>query len=234
MQPEKLREFLDGEADDGLAARFLSVWPDPPPRVSLWERRGGDDTWAAGAIERIWAAVGTPERPLVLNLDPHAFDPIDARLVELARREEGFMAGFAGKGRGTIARLAGILTLLEWATTPSSPLPTTVSTTALAGATRLWEEFFQPHARAIFRVGGRGQRELRLRKVALYLRDNKLHTFRRDTIRVKALGRTLDAPDVDPILRHLEQRGLIRSVQRTTGGPGRPPAEWEVNPRIYK
>jgi hypothetical protein len=234
MQPEKLREFLDSEADDGLAARFLSAWPDPPHRIPLPERRRGDDEWADTAIERIWEIAGTPNKPLVLSLDPRAFDPIDARLVGMTRKEEGFMAGFTGKGRGTIARLAGALTLLEWAATASTAPPTTVSDSALAGAIRLWEEFFQPHARAIFRVGRRSTRELRLRKVAVYLRDKQLRTFRRETIRVRALGRTLDAPDVDPILRDLEQRGLIRPLRRVNSGPGRPPAEWEVNPRIFE
>jgi hypothetical protein len=233
IQPERLREFLDSKADDGLAARFLSAWPDPPARVPLWERQGGDDTWAAGAMERIWDKAGTPGNPLALSLDPRAFDPIDERLVERTRREEGFMAGFVGKGRGTIARLAGILTLLEWAATSSPTPPMSVSETALRGATRLWEEFFEPHARAIFRLGGRSDRESRLRKVALYLRDNKLCVFRRETIRVDALKRTMDAPDVDPILRDLEQRGLIRRALRAANGPGRPTAEWEANPRIF-
>jgi hypothetical protein len=31
MQPEKLREFFDDEADDGLAARFLYTGPTHHP-----------------------------------------------------------------------------------------------------------------------------------------------------------------------------------------------------------
>ena len=234
IQPEKLREMLDSEVDDGLAARFLGVWPDPPGRVPLYERKAADDTWAARAIARIWEAAGTPGNPLVLALDPHAFDPTDAQLVEQARREEGFTAGYVGKGRGTIARLAGILTLLEWAANPSVLPPTTIDDTALTGAKRLWETFFLQHARAIFRVGGRSPQEARLRKVALFLRNKQLRKFRRETIRLQALGRTLNAPDVDPILLELEQRGLIRRSLLTTREPGRPPEEWEVNPRILE
>jgi hypothetical protein len=141
MQPEKLREFFDDEADDGLGARFLYTWPDPPTRVRLWERRGADDAWAA------------------------------------------------------------LLTLLEWSASADPTPPATISTSALAGATRLWEEFFLPHARAVFRVGGRSPRELRLRKAALYLRSNRLSAVRRQTIRVDAFGRTLDAREADGILR---------------------------------
>ena len=195
MQPEKLREFFDDEADDGLAARFLYAWPDPPTRLPLWERRSADDEWASTAIERIWQAAGTPAKPLVLAIDPRAFDPIYRRLVDLARREEGFIAGFVGKGRGTIARLAALLTLLEWSASADPTPPATVSASALAGATRLWEEFFLPHARAVFRVGGRSPQELRLRKAALYLRDNRLTAVRRQTIRVDALG-ALSTPEM--------------------------------------
>jgi hypothetical protein len=233
MQPEKLREFFDDQADDGLGARFLYTWPDPPNRVPLWERRGADDAWASAAIERIWQAMGTPAKPFVLAIDPRTFDPVDERLVNLARREEGFVAGFVGKGRGTIARLAALLTLLEWSASADPTPPTTVSTSALAGATSLWEEFFLPHARAVFCVGGRSPQELRLRKAALYLRSNHLSTVRRQTIRVDAFGRTLDARDADGILRELEHRGIVRPVHRAATGPGRPPAEWEVNPRIF-
>jgi hypothetical protein len=233
MQPEKLREFFDDEADDGLGARFLYTWPDSPTRVPLWERHGADDEWASAAIERIWQAAGTLSNPLVLAIDPRTFDPVDERLVNLARQEEGFIAGFVGKGRGTIARLAALLTLLEWSTSDDPTPPTTVSESALAGATRLWEEFFLPHARAVFRVGGRSPQELRLRKAALYLRSNRLSAVRRQTIRVDAFGRTLDARDADGILRELEHRGIVRPVHRAATGPGRPPAEWEVNPRIF-
>jgi uncharacterized protein DUF3987 len=169
----------------------------------------------------------------VLAIDPRAFDPVDERLVILARREEGFIAGFVGKGRGTIARLAALLTLLGWSASDDPTPPTTVSESALAGATRLWEEFFLPHARAVFRVGGRSPQELRLRKAALYLRDNRLTTVRRQTIRVDAFGRTLDAQEADGILRELERRGIVRPALRAANGPGRPPAEWEVNPRIF-
>ena len=34
MQPDRLREALAG-ADDGLAARFVYIWPDPPPISKL-------------------------------------------------------------------------------------------------------------------------------------------------------------------------------------------------------
>jgi hypothetical protein len=233
MQPEKLREFFDDQADDGLAARFLYAWPDPPTQLPLWERRSADDEWASTAIERIWQSAGTPEKPLVLVIDPRAFDPIYRRLVDLARREEGFIAGFIGKGRGTVARLAVLITLLEWSASADPTPPTTVSRSALAGATRLWEEFFLPHARAVFRVGGRSPQELRLRKAALYLRNNRLSAVRRQTIRVQAFGRTLDARDADGILRELEHRGIVRPALRAATGPGRPPAEWEVNSRIF-
>jgi hypothetical protein len=234
IQPEKLRGILEGEDDDGLVARFLFVWPDAPRHIPLFERLGGNDAWAAAAMHRIWLVAGSPTTPLTLDLDPHAFNETDRRLVEMARREEGFRAGFVGKGRGTITRLAGILTLLEWATSSDATPPTVVSRTALDGAIKLWEQYFLPHAAAVFRVGGRGRQELRLRKVALYLRNNRLYRFRRETIRVHALGRTLDAPDIDPILRDLEGRGLIRPVPRATSGPGRPPLEWEANPQLFE
>ena len=233
MQPEKLREFFDDEADDGLAARFLYTWPDPPTRVPLWARRGADDAWASAAIERIWQAAGTPDNPLVLAIDPRAFDPVDERLVNLARREEGFIAGFVGKGRGTIARLAALLTLLEWSASADPTPPTTVSKSALTGATRLWEEFFLPHARAVFRVGGRSpQRTTAAQSRPLPARQAAYHG-RRETIRVNAFGRTSRRAAMPTRSCASWSTAACPPAHRTTAGPGRPPAEWEVNPRIF-
>ena len=70
--------------------------------------------------------------------------------MNLARREEGFIAGFVGKGRGTIARLAALLTLLEWSASADPTPPTTISKSALTGATRLWEEFFSSPCSSCF------------------------------------------------------------------------------------
>src|SRR3982074_3002376 len=78
-------------------------------------------------------AVGTPEKPLVLALEDQAvtvFDTCLERLHGEALQAEGLLAGWLGKGRGTVARLAAVLALLDWtAHRPNTALPPTRNTT---------------------------------------------------------------------------------------------------------
>ncbi len=66
------------------------------------------------------------------------------------------MAGWLGKGRGTVARLAAVLALLDWtANRPSNaPPPTTITTQHLCAAWDLWERYYRPHAQAVFDRAG--------------------------------------------------------------------------------
>ena len=70
------------------------------------------------------------------------------------------MAGWLGKGRGTVARLAAVLALLDWtANRPSNALPPTVITTQhLCAAWDLWERYYRPHAQAVFDRAGPADR----------------------------------------------------------------------------
>ena len=62
LQPDRLPKALEA-ADDGLAARFLYSWPDPPPYCPLRERReiaGGRIRQHAVAHRRSCASGGRP------------------------------------------------------------------------------------------------------------------------------------------------------------------------------
>ncbi len=233
IQPEKLQELLAKDPDDGLAARFLYAWPDPPTRIPLYQRSAPDDGAMSTAMLRLWQIAASPASPLRLAIDPHDYDPLHAQLHSLQARQTDYLAGFVGKGNGTVIRLAGILTLLEWATGPSGMTPPrTVSNAALSGAFRLWHDYFLHHARACLRPGQRSGYEQKLRRVLQYLREHRITHVGRSDVREKALGRTLPANEVKPILTELVRRGWLRQVPRAVNGPGRPSDNWEVNPRL--
>lgn len=234
IQPEKLQEFLAKDPDDGLAARFLYAWPDPAPRIPLYQRAVPDDGAMSTAMLRLWQIATSPTSPLRISIDPRDFDPHHQRLHALQARQTDYLAGFVGKGNGTIIRLAGILTLLEWATGPSEmPPPSAASKAALTGAVELWNDYFFPHARACLRPGQKPGFEQKLRRVLQYLREHRITRVGRSDIREKALGRTLTASEVTPILRELVRRGWLRQLPRAVSGPGRPSDSWEVNPQLH-
>src|SRR5260370_249872 len=148
LDPERLDAALEGTGD-GLAARFLYVWPGPAPYRSLRTLKPTREDEMVNALQRISRAVGTPEKPLVLAFEDRAVTVFDACLERLhgeTLRAEGLLAGWLGKGRGTQPRLAARLALLDWtANRPSNgPPPGIITEVHLHAAWGLWERYHRP------------------------------------------------------------------------------------------
>ena len=165
LDPERLDAALEGTGD-GLAARFLYVWPGPAPYRSLRTVKPVREDEMVSALQRIARAVGTPEKPLVLAFEDQAvtiFDGCLERLHGETLQAEGLLAGWLGKGRGTVARLAAVLALLDWtANRPANaPPPAIITAQHLHAAWELWERYYRPHAQRGVRprraVGSRPQ-----------------------------------------------------------------------------
>jgi hypothetical protein len=142
MVPDRLREAL-AEADDGLAARFFYVWPEPRPIAPL--KKCGD-TEAAQRREKLAMTArklqgsdnnGLPA-PRALRLDVNAVDLFDEQrqeVMRLARAASGLAAGWHGKNPGRILRLALVYELLDWAARGDEPRePTSVAADAVVRA----------------------------------------------------------------------------------------------------
>ena len=121
------------------------------------------------ALQRIARAVGTPEKPLVLAFEDQAVTVFDGCLERLhgeTLRAEGLLAGWLGKGRGTVARLAAVLALLDWtANRPANaPPPAVITAQHLHAAWELWERYYRPHASAVFDRAGPSDRDRKARQ----------------------------------------------------------------------
>ena len=233
IQPDRIAEALSG-GDDGMAARFLYAWPDAPSYRGLGDHCRADDERALARLQAI-AGLGDGTSPLHLSLDHEALGVFDAFLRDLHDRlpeAEGLEAGWLGKGRGTIVRLAAILTLLGWSEQgPGMPIPA-IGGVALSDAIDLWHGYFWPHARTVFTRAGRTQRDREARKVVRWLRQNRLPAVTRQDIRRDALGQTVDAAEADRIALRLEDFGVLRLDEVQREGRGRPVKRWLVNPRL--
>jgi hypothetical protein len=247
LDPERLDAALEG-AGDGLAARFLYVWPGPAPYRSLRALKPTREDEAVNALQRIARAVGIPEKPLVLAFEDRAVTAFDASLERLhpeVLRAEGFLAGWLGKGRGTVARLAAVLALLDWtANRPSNALPPTVITTQhLCAAWDLWERYYRPHAQAVFdRAGpadrarqGHHQARQHARRVVGWIRARGATEISREEVRREALSQRVNAAGADEVILALEQAGVLREVEEEDDdypSRGRPARRWQVNPSL--
>ena len=224
------------DADDGLAARFLFAWPKPSPWRRLAEAKPAREDEAVTMLHRLAVAVGTPEKPLVLALEEEAVKAFDRFLVGLydeVRRAEGLQAGWLGRGRGTIPRLAAALALLAWAERAGARPPRAIGRDQLQAATRLWRDYFWPHARAVFDRGAPTTQDRQTRRVIHWLQARKASEVSREDIRRSALCQSVTAAAADQVIYRLEAAGILRGLRdEPFSHNGRPARRWQVNPAL--
>ena len=225
---------------DGLAARFLYVWPGPAPYRSLRTVKPVREDEMVSALQRIARAVGTPEKPLVLAFEDQAVTVFDGCLERLhgeTLQAEGLLAGWLGKGRGTVARLAAVLALLDWtANRPATaPPPAVITAQHLHAAWELWERYYRPHAQRGVRprraVGSRPQGAAGDRLDPRARRDGDL--ARGCAARRAAAEGERRRRGRGDRRRWRRPASCARSTtRRTIAGRGRPARRWQVNPAL--
>ena len=222
--------------DDGLAARLLYGWPDPPSFRPIAERRAARDEQTLDLLRSIGKVARSPANPLVLALDDPAAKAFNAFLAELhglLQRAEGLEADWMGKGSGTVARLAGVLALLAWAGSGVGGAPGKVGLESMEAAVRLWSDYLRPHACLVFDRMGPTDTERHARRVVRWLKAHRPAEVSREDVRRRALRRTLDADRTERVLDRLCAAGALRSKLLVFSvGAGRPARRWEVNPAL--
>jgi len=239
LHPETLAETLAGTSE-GLAARFLFAWPAAPAHRSVCDPRQPREDEAVTLLHRIAGIVGFPDKPLTLAFDEAAlrgFDGFLARLGDEVRGAEGLEAAWLGKGRGTVARLAGILALLDWSrsSATTAPVPRAVRLPHLQAAERLWHDYFRPHGRAVLQRALPSDFDRQARRVALWLKAGAgaRPQVTRQEVRVQALGKTVSAARADLVLGRLWSAGLVRPASHDPlPQGGRPAHRWDINPAL--
>lgn len=237
-QPDRVTGIL-GEADDGLAARFLWCWPDVNPGFRLGRERDDDDG-ACEALSRLarlpmdaWPD-GNP-RPRRVRLTAEAEGAIEAFGAEMAREAHaahGLMASHAGKARGHALRLALVLEYLWWAWR-GGPEPHAVSLEAVRAAAGLVAGYFHPHAARVFGDAGTPARERAAAAVARHIRAHGLQRFNARELRRTIGGPVRQGEAMKAALEELAEAGLIRPApERQGGGPGRKASGYIVHPTL--
>ena len=222
--------------EDGLAARLLYGWPDPPAFRPIAARRAARDDQALDLLRSIGKVARSPANPLVLALDDPAAKAFNAFLAELhglLQRAEGLEADWMGKGSGTVARLAGVLALLAWAGSGVGGAPGKIGLESMEAAVRLWSDYLRPHACLVFDRVGPTDTERHARRVVRWLKAHRPAEVSREDVRRRALRRSLDADRTERVLDRLCAAGALRSKLLVFSvGAGRPARRWEVNPAL--
>jgi hypothetical protein len=240
MVLDRLREVL-AEADDGLTARFLYVWPEPVPIRPLAVehdaevgRRREMLTTAARRLRAL--GMGTGDRgepaPRILRLESDAlrlFGELRCDWMRRARSASGLAAGWPGKNPGRALRLALVFELLSWAA-EGGPEPLGVSADAVARAGG-----YLDYAEGMLErvLGGLAiepaERDATL--IARYLLANRPSRMNeRDLYQTAGFAWTRKAKRREAAIGVLEREGFLRRSNAI--GAGRPRGDWDVSPRL--
>ncbi|WP_178130453.1 DUF3987 domain-containing protein [Reyranella sp. CPCC 100927] len=222
--------------DGGVLARFLFVRPATGTRPRPLSDEDETVTRQAVAALRRLRDQRWQIRDLPLAHDAlAAFEGFrrahHAPMLDLA----GKAAAWWGKGPSQVLRLAGVLTLLDWAAGPRDVAePTQVPAWAIDAAARLWRDYLWPHAQATFRIAGTGsERESRQRQVLRWLAVHRLSEVSRENIRREALSQALDAAQTQRLIEDLVDSGWLQPMAPAEGGRGRRRRCWQVHPTLW-
>lgn len=238
IQPDRVASLLLAGDDDGLAARFLYVWPAPrkPIRPSTPPPVGR----LTAALRRLETLEWLPPDPVTLPFTPAAAAALQEWREEAARLEAdaaGLFLSWAGKLPGFALRLAVVFAHLEWlAASDGTAPPGEVDANAVARACGFLADYAVPMARRVFGEAAlpAGERDGR-RLARWYLRQHP----RPNTLNAKALRRMAGGPNIpdaermDAALAELEAAGWCKQApERSGGGPGRTRKDWRMNPAL--
>ena len=237
IQPDRLAEVFQG-SDDGMAARFLYTWPAVPEYTSLMDRRIARDDEALAMLQSIATVANNADQPLTLSFDERAlflFDGFLKVLHKQAAEAEGnaLEAGWLGKGRGTVARLAGVLTLLRWSENAAQEAPRSIDGDTVIAAAGVWGDYFRPHAFTVFNQAGKTDKDKNARRVARWLQVARTSQVSRQDVRRDGLAQSVDTAETDRAIERLVQAGILKLVPREPSSrAGRPARRWDVNPAV--
>lgn len=242
IQPDRLREALAG-ADDGLAARFAYIWPDPPPISKLANET--DETMrdrrnrlveAARRLHGLKMSVDAAGEPApgLLRLDRSAFalfDELRQEAMQRARSSRGLAGGWHGKTPGRALRLALVYELLMWSARGGSE-PLAISADAMALASGYLDYLAGMFDRTTAGLAI-SREEADAAAIALHIISTRPTALNeRGLYRLPGWAWSRDNVRRSSALRVLADAGWIRHASRT--GTRRPRGDWEISPRLWE
>lgn len=247
VQPEVLRGLQEQKTfrGKGLLGRLLFQMPDSllgrrktsPPEIDLQAAS------AYAELMRTLLDLSVPQQeggefvPRVLHLASDA-DLIFRRFREFVEDSLGefgalsMIKDWGGKLPGAVARIAGLLHLVEHV--QQREIPLVIGREAIEHAIRLGH-YFTSHAIAAFQIFSRNACLALAEHILHTIQRQQFETFTKRDVYLLVRSRVDTAADLDAPLQKLVDHGFIRDVTRLTHGPGRKPSStFEVNPHVRR
>jgi hypothetical protein len=238
VQPDVLAGLAAhrGFRGQGLLARFWYACPistvgrrqiAPPPVSPQIEQAYSD--LIAGILRR-------PESEEPLTLSP----PASVVMITFERDLEPrlgpdgdleFLADWGGKLAGQVARLAGLLHVVQSVTNNLDPQSRPISADTIHAAVELAETFLIPHAKTAFTLMGADPAVEQARRLVREIAAWPQESVSRRDLHQKLRATYTKPEELDRPLAVLEDHGYIRRVGQEAKGPGRKPSpRFDINP----
>lgn len=239
IQPAKLAECVMKGADDGLAARFLFIWPER--REFSRPSSNADLSSFEAAIRRLddldwqYDADGKAE-PFKVMLDSNAADLFDNCQRFYREREgdaSGLLKSFVGKLAGLTLRLAMAAEFSRWAW-EGGKVPTIIGAQTLEHVADFVGDYVLPMAERVYGDAALPPVERNAATLARYITRYRLKSINaRDLKREARLPGLREAAEIDPAIDALIEANWLRpSPSRQGGTVGRARADYAVNPVV--
>lgn len=240
IQPDRLKSLLFKADDDGLLARFIPIWPDPPPigRPEV----GADPGMMENMMIRLLSlgmadGDGARPRPVMIPFTDSAGELMMEFRWSIRDHENeahGLMLSFLGKLPGLAARLALVLAHLEWACDEGAP-PEVIGPRHFGRAAHLIESYILPMARRAYGDAATPKSERAARRLVRLIRAKGWTKFTaREVMRLDRDGLG-SAAEVNAALSVLEDGDCVRAIPPpATPQGGRPTRLYVVNPAIHR
>jgi hypothetical protein len=238
-QPDKLAVLMR-DADDGLLARILWMWPTPMPF-----RLGEAPTqvpWAIAALDRLRELdlhrQGETPEPVMVPLAEDARPMLEAFGREMQERQTsagGLLCSAYGKARGLALRLSLVLEFMWWCGEDGmAEPPAKITKRAFVAAAHLLGDYFMPMAE---RVYGDAAIPIADRNAATLARWIK--SERPSEVHVRHLQREVRLPGLMTAdIIHTAAAVLVEAgwlTEPARGGQSqRARAAYPVNPRLWE
>jgi len=241
IQPDRLNSLFLNADNDGLASRFLFVWPEamPPTRPTTKY----DITTLKRAFEKL-DRLKLQEReegfePAVIRLTDEANNAHQAGrewLHEVHKDASGLFGSFIGKIPGMALRLSAILGLLDWALSNEGQDLRKIEAGLINLSWKLFEQYFIPMAQRVYGNAGVTQAERHAKAIAKEIMKRRELTINARTIRKDwGISGLSKAADVDKAIEVLSEAGWLHSNRDPAiNRVGRPAKNYSVNPALYE
>ncbi|MEQ1609879.1 MAG: DUF3987 domain-containing protein [Hyphomonadaceae bacterium] len=235
MQPDKLLELMAGP-DDGMLSRMMFIWPDAMPLINFEGQSAAP--FFSIMFDRLRRFKNSPH-PMCFSPQAAAeFFKLRQHVRKLEAEHVGKVHNWIGKGPGLVARLAAVLTIVDWASHGIGEPPREVSVEVVKQACELWAQYLLPMTKRAF--GDASRPETERKAVALLKEIRKRCSVSSPMVNARDIQRgwkvegLREAKPLHEVLSYLHDAGwLMLKVNDDDIRKGRQRGDWWINPALW-